>query len=318
MTTPPHWPGLKDNGLALPLPSDWFSPTARTLTVDGHALRAKDEFHLTLLDQAAGSQVLAALDESQVRDLFEAEDWAVAHSGNGVVVRKTKADAGAEVDCYSLIEMVTCPSMQRFRSVLAEAAGMSLPEAPPHVTLYTFGDAKGIGLPSLDALDRGALFTLRLPGIANRSAPPLDHAQKVAYSRADYAVDMLDIIVRIGESSAALDAELARRNVDSASMITAYNPFSAQGEAQANEIRQQWLQSRLNAAGTSFLAAEGRDPLGSWLPEPGVIAFGVTSEMDNRLMTDFEQHAIVRIVRHGPAELVFHPVLEVHAGDEAR
>ncbi|RYG93653.1 MAG: DUF3293 domain-containing protein, partial [Alphaproteobacteria bacterium] len=125
--------------------------------------------------------------------------------------------------------------------------------------------------------------------------------------------DSLGITVRIGESSASLDAEFARRNVDSASMVTAYNPFSSQEEVQANDVRQQWLQRQLDAAGVSFLAAEGRDPSGGWPPEPGVIAFGLSRAMDDRLMADFEQHAIVRIDPTGPAKLVFHPELELEA-----
>lgn len=307
MRTPPVWPGFRDGGLTIPLPATWFKPSAITLDLDGVLLRIKDEFHVTLLDQADGSQILDVLDEAQVRTLFENDDWEISHTGNGVLIRKEKTDTGAALVCHSLIELVKLPAMQRFRAKLANAAGIALPEAPPHVTLYTAGDPKGIGLPHEQALINGTVDAFRLPALGNRTAPRLSEEQTNNYLAAHYAIDSLATHVRIGAECHIVDDELQRRGAARATIVTAYNPFSVQGNITGNELRQQWLLGLLEAMGLQFEVAEGQDPTGKWSPEPSLLVFGTAPQLDERLLRDFEQHAIVVLERGAAAQLILHP-----------
>ena len=307
MTTQTAWPGFRDGGLTIPLPANWFMPAASTLDLDGVSLRLKGEFHITLLDQAAGLQILDALEEGQVRKFFEGEDWGISHTGNGVVLRKYKTDSGATIVCHSLIELVKLPAMQRFRAEVANAAGVALPEAPPHVTLYTAGDPKGIGLPHEQALISGTVDAFRLPALGNRTAPRLSEEQTNNYLAAHYAIDSLATHVRIGAECHIVDDELQRRGATRATIVTAYNPFSVQGNLTGNELRQQWLLSFLEAMGLQFEPAEGQDPTGTWSPEPSLLVLGTTPEIDERLLRDFEQHAIVVLERGAAAQLILHP-----------
>ena len=301
------WPGFGDGRLLLPLPRAWFTPMATTLDVYEACLQIKHEFHVTLLDRSSGALARDTLGPARVRELFEEQDWHPAHTGNGVVLRKPKQRAGSGQVCYSIIELVELPALQRFRAALSRAGGFALAEAPAHVTLYTSGDTRGIGLPDQQALTDASVSGFRLPGIANRPPPPLDDAQRAAYCAADYALDELGTTVRIGECCAPVDAALIRRSLDRAMIVTAYNPFSSQASDAGNTLRQQCLLACLHGEGLEVVAAEGRDPQGQWPSEPSVLVFGTTPELETRVLRDFEQHAIVALQRGAPAHLVVHP-----------
>lgn len=300
------WPGFRDDGLALPLPPAWFNPVATRLEWGDDVLEAKPEFHVTLLDQSSGAAVREALGTERVREMFEgAGGWDPASTGEGVLVRKQARQRTGTT--ASIIERVALPALHRFRAEVARAAGIELARAPAHVTLYTAGDTQGIGLDSEQELEDATVARFRLPGIANRPAPRLDDAQKAAYCAADYALDAFDTHVRIGEHCRFLDAQLERRDAARATIVTAFNPFSAACAEAGNELRQQWLQAVLRNQGLDFVDAEGRDPDGAWSPEPSLLVFGTTPALEHTLLRDFEQHAVVAIERGARAALVLHP-----------
>lgn len=301
------WPGLRDGGLTLPLPGDWFTPPVAELAVGVADLGLKSELHVTLLDRDWGSQIEEALGASQIQKIFEGADWAIGHTGNGALLRKHKADDHSDRVCWSLIELVDLPAMRRFRISLAAATGIKVPSAPPHVTLYTAVDPKGIGVPSDESLNEMVVAKLRLPGIANRPPPRLDDGQRAAYEAANYHLDAIEAKVQIGESCRRVDAELARRQVTRATIVTAYNPFSSQDEDLANTTRQQWLLGYVQRESLAFEQAEGADASDHWHGEPSLLVFGTTPDIDDRLMRDFEQHAVVVLELGAPARLSFHP-----------
>lgn len=303
---PSAWPGFRNGRLLLPLPPAWFSPVARTLGWQGLVLHVKHEFHVTLLNQAVGRRVRDALGQAQVKRLFEEQDWSISRCGDGVLLQKEKHQK-RPTPCASLIEHIALPSLGRFRAALARNAGIELPDVPAHVTLYAAGDPAGIGLSSHQALRASTVATLRLPGIASRPPPPLQEQQHSAYCAATYALDVLDTSVQIGAHCPIVTAELLRRNVERAAIITAYNPFSSQAHDVGNHLRQQWLIAAVQQEGLHVVEAEGSDPDGSWTPEPSLLVFGTTPELEDRLLRAFEQHAIVVVTRNAPAQLVLHP-----------
>ena len=307
MTDPVRWPGFRGGGLLLPLPPTWFQPPSTTLEWEAGRFRVKSEFHVTLLNRAAGSRVCDVLQPEGVRRLFEAEDWTLARSGDGVVLRTCKRRDGRRVAAMSIIERIGLPGLNRFRARLAQASGIALPDVPPHVTLFTCGDSSGIGLPSRQALEERQLFRLRLPGIGQRLPPPLDEALAAAYRSAAYGIDGLGEVVRIGQRSAAVERECQRRGVARATLVTAFNPYSEPSDADGNRLRQQWLAAELGAAGLPVMKAQGRDPGGRWAPEDSLLVFGATPALDERLLCDYEQHAVVVLEPGEPARLAWHP-----------
>lgn len=307
ITGPVPWPGFQNGRLLLPLPDAWFIPETAHLQWTGVTLAVKKEFHVTLLNQPLATRMRDALGDRRIRKFFDPQDWAISRTGDGALLRNASRTCRNPTPCASVIEHITIPALERFREALARAAGIEVPGAPAHVTLFAGGDSRGIGLPDYRALRTAQVATLRLPGIANRPAPPLHERQQAAYRAADYALDALKTSVRIGAHCPIIDAELVRRGVDRAAVVTAYNPFSARADHAGNELRQQWLQAVLRKEGLEVAQAEGRDPDGRWAPEPSLLAFGTTRELEARLLGDFEQHALVVVARDAPARLLLHP-----------
>ena len=301
------WPGFQNGRLLLPLPDVWFLPEASHLQWKGVRLTLKKEFHVTLMNQALATRVRDALGERQIKKVYEEENWAITRTGDGSLLQDEQITSTRGKASASIIEHIKLPALTRFREALALAASIEIPQVPAHVTLFTGGDDRGIGLANLQALRSAELATLRLPGTGNRSAPPLHEQQHAAYCAADYALDVLDTSVHIGARCPIVDAELVRRGVDRAAVLTAFNPFSAQADDAGNELRQQWLGAVLLKEGLEVVEAEGRDPDGQWKPEPSLLVFGTTRELEDRLLCDFEQHAAVVVERDAPARLVLHP-----------
>lgn len=304
------WPGFQpDGGLLLALtPSLHWLPGSSSLALDGQRFFAKRELHVTLLNGAVGSQLRNRLGVDAVRCHFESQDWAIARTSEGQLLHKIKSDGPQPVLCGSIIERLYLPALGRFRSALARAAKMDVPEVLPHVTLYVAGDPGGIGLPDLAAVETAHLAYVRLPGICNRVPPRLSQALIAVYRAAHYVIrDETPITLRIGQRSTAME-ELLRRNVASrAIVVTAFNPFSEATDSRANSLRQQMLVHALADEGLQVLEAEGRDTEGVWPPEPSLLVFATEPAFEDRLLRDYEQHAIVVITRGEPVALALHP-----------
>ncbi|MGV8943823.1 DUF3293 domain-containing protein, partial [Thermomonas sp.] len=208
----------------------------------------------------------------------------------------------------SITERLDVPALASFRSALAHAAQMDVPELLPHVTLYAAGDPAGIGLPDLAALQAAHVAHLRLPGIGNRAPPPLPQVLLEDYQAAHYVIGVKpSITLKIGEASPRMDALLQNQHSRRAILMTAYNPFSESSDFRANSLRQQMLRHWLRDAGMQVFDAESLDPDGQWPAEPGVLVFGTEPAFEDRLLRDFEQHALVVVTPGDPVALVLHP-----------
>ncbi len=303
------WPGFQtDGGLLLPLPAGMVSlPLRGSLELDGQRFVAKPELHVTLLNRALGSALRDALGTNAIRGYFDAEDWAIARTGEGRLLQKIKRDAMQPLACGSIIERLQLPALAAFRAALAQAAKIDVPELLPHVTLYAAGDPAGIGLPDLAGLRAAHVVDIRLPGICNRAPPPLTRALLAAYQAAHFLIDgEPTITLRIGEMSPRMDALLHAHHSRRATIVTAFNPFSEPIDSRANSLRQQMLRQLLDDAGFQLREAQGMDPQGHWPPERSLLVFGTEPAFEARLLRDYEQHALV-VVTHGkPVGLALH------------
>ena len=126
-----------------------------------------------------------------------------------------------------------------------------------------------------------------------------------AYRRALYVVyGAPDLVIRIGERNAVLDALLDEDGADTAAHLTAANPNGELQDETANDLSCAALHQALADAGYSCYLGEGRDPAGGWPAEPSVLAVGISRREATVIGRSYEQNAIVFIERASAAELV--------------
>jgi len=126
-----------------------------------------------------------------------------------------------------------------------------------------------------------------------------------AYRRALYVVyGAPDLVIRIGERNAALDALLDEDGADTAAYLTAANPNGELQDETANDLSCAALHQALADAGYSCYLGEGRDPAGGWPAEPSVLAVGISRREATVIGRSYEQNAIVFIENGNAPELV--------------
>lgn len=162
MTT---WPGWSDaNTLLLPLDD---APPPRTLDLGARRFDPKPELHVTLVGPRLGAELRALLGdalEAATRPAFEALDWSIARSGRAErVEHHGRRDDGRRGTIASIIEHVELPALAHYYRWLETLLGRQLPVPPPHVTLYTHGKARGIGIPTTRALRAWSKGPVDLP-----------------------------------------------------------------------------------------------------------------------------------------------------------
>ena len=125
-----------------------------------------------------------------------------------------------------------------------------------------------------------------------------------AYKEADYVIfGEPELVLKIGEPSARLDALLDEEGAPSAVFITAANPGSEPRPPAENAAALEKLDQIVAAAGYPWRAGEGREPGGGWR-EPSRLVIGIWRENAETLGRLFRQNAIVWIERGKAPELV--------------
>jgi hypothetical protein len=138
----------------------------------------------------------------------------------------------------------------------------------------------------------------------------LTNALIEAYRATDYVLFDAEgeVTVNIGRRSAAFDAVLARRGVETAVIVTAYNPRSIVLAEAENRARHAELVALIEARGYGYALGEGRDPTGHWKAELECVVFGIAAEAGIDLARAFDQNAIV-FIRRGQAPDLLYPDL---------
>lgn len=140
------WPGRSATGsVILPLHVG-LDQLPNTLSLAEITLIRKAETHLTLLSTGEAEHLATHLLETEWQHAFDSEQWKIGLLDAFDLLHEERAH---EATRFSVIRHLHCPALNAFRQRLAEAAGMDLAETLPHVTLYTAGHERGIGLTSL-------------------------------------------------------------------------------------------------------------------------------------------------------------------------
>jgi hypothetical protein len=150
---PPHWTG--QSTLLLPVPPEAWPPPAEPLRLDGIDFVPKAELHVTVVGRRLGAELREAMARdaafaAAVESAIAGTDWSFARRPDWW--RLLARTAGRRR--HSIIQRVALPAMAPFHARLGARLGRALPVPPPHVTLYTAGDARGIGLPDEATLRR--------------------------------------------------------------------------------------------------------------------------------------------------------------------
>jgi len=125
-----------------------------------------------------------------------------------------------------------------------------------------------------------------------------------AYESADYVVFAEpELVLKIGEPSARLDALLETEHSSTAAFVTAANPRSEKKSAAQNAAALAVLDQVIAAAGYPWRAGEGREPDGSWR-EPSRLVIGIYRENAEALGRLFGQNAVVFVEKGAAPELL--------------
>jgi hypothetical protein len=128
-----------------------------------------------------------------------------------------------------------------------------------------------------------------------------------AYAATDFFVfdEGEEWAINVGQDSPRVDRLLERFAVETATVVTAYNPRSRVLTPEENAARHRSLTAILKEQEWPFLLGEGRDPSGQWIPEIECIVFGTSLAEGLTLARQFDQNAIVFLERGRAPRLEF-------------
>lgn len=147
--------------ILLPLPPGDFGMYSPVVEIAGRTFSAKAEYHITLVGSDLAASIAASLGgrDRLIELLADVGGWSPCRYrllDEYVHVRKVEGELTNE----SIIVMAEVEQAAEFYDALERLTANTLPRPPLHVTLYTFGDERGIGLPILEALKQRTVSRL--------------------------------------------------------------------------------------------------------------------------------------------------------------
>ena len=118
-----------------------------------------------------------------------------------------------------------------------------------------------------------------------------------AYREAHYIVldEGREIRLQVGTLNLELARLMSHKNACTASVLTAYSPYSEVKTKQENELAQMQLRERLQEMRIVTLDAIGRDAKEQWESEPSVLALDLTLKEAENLADEYGQNAFIWI-----------------------
>ncbi|MBU1293111.1 alginate lyase family protein [Patescibacteria group bacterium] len=153
----PHPYGLNEGYMWLPTPVEWFADIPEHVFVDGIELERKTSFHVSLFELP---HLVAFIAERTGVSPDEVEKKVLAHFLSYVAEKPITFKAF--LDDFRCVEkeerksvVVRCEihNLNGFFEVLENEFGISVYRQPAHVTIYTLGLNKGIGLHTLEEME---------------------------------------------------------------------------------------------------------------------------------------------------------------------
>lgn len=155
---------LESNVLLISLDIDDFGILKDGISYLRVKFQPKDEVHITVIGKALAkeiSELAKRMPEirTTIRKAIDETDWSYKKINKFYHVSKEKEKEDEEgnpriLHAESIIQMVEVPQIEKFFEKLASILGHKIEIPPTHVTLYTVGDHKGIGIPDNIAFTR--------------------------------------------------------------------------------------------------------------------------------------------------------------------
>ncbi len=141
--------------------------------------------------------------------------------------------------------------------------------------------------------------------VRGMEATAIERGLVAAYLDTEFVVSgSAEIVFKIGERSAALDALIRWHGCECAAFITAFNPFSEACSPSQNAQAQALLLQQIAGWGLDWFEGEGRDPGGEWPGEPSVLVLGISEAHASEVGRTFGQNALVWCRVQHPPELL--------------
>lgn len=144
-------PAWTDAGtLLLPVAAAAWPRPDMPLQLDGIAFVPKRELHVTVVGRALGAELHEAGLQAETLAAAATLDWRFERCGQWLRLEARAAGRRR----HSIIERIALPALATLYARLGARLGRQLAVPPPHVTLYTSGDDRGIGVPDAASLAR--------------------------------------------------------------------------------------------------------------------------------------------------------------------
>lgn len=115
-----------------------------------------------------------------------------------------------------------------------------------------------------------------------------------AYRETEFRVFVECVVVlKISEKNEELVALLKFHRSEVCAFVTAYNPFGELLSHEQNSDLQKRLEEEIQFRGLTYIAGEGKHPVGDWPGEPSYLVFDLSLEAAKTLGRKFNQNAIV-------------------------
>lgn len=115
-----------------------------------------------------------------------------------------------------------------------------------------------------------------------------------AYRETEFRVFVEDVMVlKISEKNEELVALLKCHRSEACAFITACNPLGELLSHEQNSDLQKRLEEEIQFRGLTYIAGEGKHPVGDWPGEPSFLVFDLSLEAAKTLGRKFNQNAIV-------------------------
>ncbi len=149
--------------LLIPLSKEDFGLSDEKIEFLGKVFEPKEEVHITVIGKDLGQKLQEAIKgdpaiENQIEQVMKEADWSYEKKDKMYHISKDKKKVDLQGDfkvihAESIILMVEIAGIEQFYRKLGRIIGTELEVPPTHVTLYTYGDPVGIGLPNQAAFE---------------------------------------------------------------------------------------------------------------------------------------------------------------------
>ncbi len=159
---------LESGVVTLPISNDRLTTLPHSLAVGDRLFSIKSEFHITIIGSKLGQKLLRSIGEMEYRDCLSQIaariDWQWTFEEKyyhlikpNLELSQTEEETCEVIQSESIIQLVVLPGVDRFYQQLSSLLSKQVISPPAHVTLYVYGNLRGIGIADREILNQYAV-----------------------------------------------------------------------------------------------------------------------------------------------------------------